>query len=485
VENLLLFPIATASGLSALVVDGQPLVVSNAISVGASPTAPSVETRLWVTGGSVTAGSLGFGNVTAPGQTGEAMILASDLVVGELWIGSAATLGDEGAIGGCEFIVDGPGASIGSSGPLVMYVGTAASTRSNATASLEVSADVTAATIGPVNSLSIGLATASANNATSEAKAALLVRGARITTWGQGTARALIGVATGTGAHADGVLELNECTWTGGVSCVVGLGVGAVGPTEATGTLVLRNSTGQMADLTLGGFEVDEPTSTGVTSDGHLVLIGSRLKVPGIVLAAAGPPEGGGQEQQTNATAEIHLEASLLEVGGALVLGSGAVTTVVLDGMERGVTYGAMDIGNGILGGELRVEVRPGAWGGGVFNLVQAPDASQVLFDFSRVRYVGIDPSAARYEKVTGLSGELTIRIVLEATPRITAVSAPPPTLVLTNLSPGVELRIERRLSGGPWMPHDTINPASTGAVWSDPQGTTADAADYRAVMPN
>jgi hypothetical protein len=56
---------------------------------------------------------------------------------------------------------------------------------------------------------------------------------------------------------------------------------------------------------------------------------------------------------------------------------------------------------------------------------------------------------------------------------------------VLTNLSPGVELRIERRLSGGPWMPHDTINPASTGAVWSDPQGTTADAADYRAVMPN
>jgi hypothetical protein len=168
------------------------------------------------------------------------------------------------------------------------------------------------------------------------------------------------GITSGTLGVTDGSLTARYLS--------VGPNFGPSG--SATGTASFLRSTALLDDgapgvgsvVTVGG-RFGGGTGTGT---GFLSLTDSTMTVGDVMSVGSA-----GSSTASNGT--LSLVRSLLDVGGSLWLSDGSLLRIALDGLLRGTQYGALDVGNAYLAGDLEILVNfsPGP-GVSEFDLIVA-----------------------------------------------------------------------------------------------------------------
>jgi hypothetical protein len=178
----------------------------------------------------------------------------------------------------------------------------------------------------------------------------------------------------------------------GGIFAAVGV---ASGGGQATGRLIAADS-----DLTLGQLSVGGNFG-GVSASGLIDLQRSVLRASA-VSAGAGPSAAATLQlldssmlvdnEFSLAQGILSLDDSLLEVGGTLMLGSGATLGIDIDGLLRGDEYGAIDAALAMLDGVLNLTFDDLLAVSGLmtFDLIRSASANGITGDFDSVSFSGL-----------------------------------------------------------------------------------------------
>jgi fibronectin-binding autotransporter adhesin len=236
-----------------------------------------------------------------------------------------------------------------------------------------------------------------------------------------------IGRAAGDGDTADGTLRLSRgainmaATTPGGDPANVGIGVALEGG-HAVGRLLADESTLSLGRVSIGVTSGDMPSS----AHGVLSLLDSELEA---LRVTAGIGFGAG--------AEISLVNSLMHVADDFLLGAGslhlenslltantfelrdnATLTIDINGLLRGLEYGAIDAHHAQLAGVLRITMGNLLPFGPLllFDLVRATPTGAIFGDFSSILFFDVPVG---YSAFAGLEfdGSDVYRLRLEAVP--------------------------------------------------------------------
>jgi hypothetical protein len=201
------------------------------------------------------------------------------------------------------------------------------------------------------------------------------------------------GIGQTNGGLVSGALSVG--TLDMGANLIPSLGIGTSGANgQASGSLTAGGG-----DLRVGSLSVGT-TNSGI-ADGYLQLSGADLSADNV---SAGVGTGGTANiRLTNSDADVAgsftllggqlvLERSLLSVGGLFTLGDGATLQIDVEGMLRGVQYGAIDANQAALNDILSVDFTNFEPFGNtmVFDLLRSGSADGIFDDFNSFMFTGL-----------------------------------------------------------------------------------------------
>jgi hypothetical protein len=308
----------------------------------------------------------------------------------------------------------------------------------------------------------------------SSATGALAVTGGNIGAF-QGVA---VGQSFGSAAHSTGVLELTNGTLSSPTFLTVGYAGNFGGaPSSADGTLRVTNGAVQTTSTPSSpGFVGIGVAFDGGTAVGRVIATDSLVALSSVTLgsnfAGAGSAEGRIDLLRSSLTATevfagfgpgasatlalvdssmavehgftltngvLSLERSLLGVGDTFTLGDGAAVHIDIDGLLRGLEYGAIDAA-AALDGLLQIDLAGLVPFGDVmiFDLIRSGSATGIDGDFDALSFLGVPLG---YSPVAGieLDGVEIYRL------RLTRDVPEPGTGLLVLVAAGVLFALRRR----------------------------------------
>jgi hypothetical protein len=239
---------------------------------------------------------------------------------------------------------------------------------------------------------------------------------------------------------ADGALQVGALEMA---QAIASLQVGRSAQGEAHGLLSVGGGTLKVGSLFLG-------VSDGGTASGRLLLNQAGLQAERVQAGS-----GGGRAelrlQDASATVSddlslldglLSLDRSLLDVGDQLTLGPAAEVHLGIDGLLRGVSFGAIGTLFADLAGALTIDLSGLVFGGGgaVFDLLRSGGVDGIHGDFTSVSFLGLASGYAAAAAIELDGGIEVYRL------RLSQLDVPEPaSLALTLLALGMLARRRAR----------------------------------------
>ncbi|NCF83127.1 MAG: PEP-CTERM sorting domain-containing protein [Proteobacteria bacterium] len=179
---------------------------------------------------------------------------------------------------------------------------------------------------------------------------------------------------------SEGEMHLTGVQANVGESFLVG-GSSNLGALFGNGVDELNNSS-----LAVGGF--------GFVDAGSLQLIDSSMSVADYLVTEFYNPTSGEYFDGASGDSVIGLTRSLLDIGGEFGHGMDDFLQFSLDGIDRGITYGAINARNvNLRGGHLAIDINFGLTAQEyAFDLILSTGMDEIIGDFASVALTGLDP---------------------------------------------------------------------------------------------